>query len=55
MHFPSMIVFLVWVMVRKIEWMPQVRASLCLATFWPNHPFTVPVDAAKVDGLVWFH
>ena len=33
MHFPSMIVFLVWVMVRKIEWMPQVRASLCLATF----------------------
>ena len=23
--------------------------------FWPNHPFTVPVDAAKVDGLVWFH
>ena len=33
MQFPSMIVFLVWVMVRKIEWMPQVRASLCLATF----------------------
>ena len=33
MHFPSMIVFLVWVMVRKIEWMPQGRASLCLATF----------------------
>jgi len=33
MHFPSMIVFLLWVMVRKVEWMPQVRASLCLATF----------------------
>ncbi len=33
MHFPSMIIFLLWVMVRKIEWMPQVRASLCLATF----------------------
>ena len=33
MHFPSMIVFLLWVMFRKIEWMPQVRASLCIATF----------------------
>jgi membrane-associated phospholipid phosphatase len=33
MHFPSMILFLLWVMFRKIEWMPQVRASLCLATF----------------------
>tara|TARA_X000000368_G_scaffold399292_1_gene370122 strand:+ start:4043 stop:4924 length:882 start_codon:yes stop_codon:yes gene_type:complete len=33
MHFPSMIIFLLWVMVRRIEWMPQVRASLCLATF----------------------
>ena len=33
MHFPSMIAFLLWVMIRKIEWMPQVRASLCIATF----------------------
>ena len=33
MHFPSMIVFLLWIMVRRIEWMPQVRASLCIATF----------------------
>tara|TARA_B100000029_G_scaffold280796_1_gene274879 strand:- start:1667 stop:2491 length:825 start_codon:yes stop_codon:yes gene_type:complete len=33
MHFPTMIIFLLWVMIRKIEWMPQVRASLCLATF----------------------
>ena len=33
MHFPSMIVFLLWVMFRKVEWMPQVRASLCIATF----------------------
>ena len=33
MHFPSMIVFLLWVMFKKIEWMPQVRASLCIATF----------------------
>jgi len=33
MHFPTMIVFLLWVMFKKIEWMPQVRASLCIATF----------------------
>ena len=33
MHFPSMIVFLLWVMFKKVEWMPQVRASLCIATF----------------------
>ena len=63
MHFPSMIVFLVWVMVRKIEWMPQVRASLCLATFSGLiihllFPFMPPrlmvsygfIDTAKVFG-----
>ncbi|HJM97375.1 MAG: phosphatase PAP2 family protein [Acidimicrobiales bacterium] len=33
MHFPSMILFLAWVMFRKVEWIPQVRASICMATF----------------------
>ena len=29
--------------------------ALPLATFRSDHPFVIPVDAAKVDGLVWFH
>ncbi len=63
MHFPSMIVFLLWAMLRKREWMARIRLALISSTaiglvihlIFPLAPprlteFSGFVDTAKVFG-----
>lgn len=63
MHFPSMVVFLLWAMLRKREWMARIRFALISSTaiglvihlIFPLAPprlteFSGFVDTAKVFG-----